>query len=62
MSIIRTNPFAYPSEALVGDSNFDSTFPPSSTIPMAIFVPPMSTAPITISPVASGFPVFAGTR
>src|SRR6266567_1822377 len=56
MSIIRASPFAYPPGASVGDSSLDSTFPPSSTIPTAIFVPPISTAPITISPVESIFP------
>src|SRR6266446_8069480 len=61
MSIIRPSPFAYPPGASVGDSSLDSTFPLSSTIPTAIFVPPISTAPITISPVESDFPVFAVT-
>src|SRR2546425_9449150 len=56
MSIIRASAFAYPPGASVGDSSLDSTFPLSSTIPTAIFVPPMSTAPITISPVESDFP------
>src|SRR6266567_5188985 len=56
MSIIRASPFAYPAGALVGDSTLDSTLPLSSTTPTAIFVPPISTAPITISPVESIFP------
>src|SRR5260370_10907494 len=50
MPIIRSSPFEYPRWASVGDSNLDNTLPVSSTMPTAIFVPPISTAPITIFP------------
>src|SRR5258708_29208375 len=58
----RASPFASPPGASVGDSRRDSTFPLPSTTPTAIFVPPMSTAPITISRFESDFPVIAGFR
>src|ERR1700691_525847 len=51
MAEIRSRTSAWRSGS-VGDSILDKTRPLSSTIPTAIFVPPISTAPMVIGPVA----------
>src|SRR5579862_9110610 len=45
-SVMPPSALAYPPSGSVGVSSRDRTHPRSSIIPTAIFVPPMSTAPI----------------